>query len=205
MDNPMHPPWFMGHIEWLEVSLFTLFGIIIVILLTQCRLRTYKNPTDALKSPHLERNRHWRSIPEIQLLVLGLPLELLWEVAQFPLYTVWHEGDWNYILYGLVHCTLGDLIILLVAYWIVALLNRNRYWYLNSILPNGVLFITLGIIYTIYSEISNVRIKGTWDYTELMPIVPVVGIGAMPFLQWILIPPVLLWLMRLLTLAPARP
>ncbi len=26
----------------------------------------------------------------------------------------------------------------------------------------------------LYSEIMNVRIKGTWGYTELMPIVPIV-------------------------------
>jgi hypothetical protein len=34
-----------------------------------------------------------------------------------------------------------------------------------------------------------------------MPLVPVVGVGLMPLLQWLLIPPVLLWLMRL-TQAP---
>ncbi len=201
----MHPPWFMGHIEWLELGLFILFSVVILALLTQCRQRRHMKPAVVRKPPLPETGRLWRSIPEIQLLVLALPLELLWEVAQFPLYTVWHEGDWNYILYGLAHCTLGDLIILLVAYWVVALLNRDRNWHLNTVLPNGVLFMVLVVVYTIYSEIMNVNIKGTWDYTELMPIVPVVEIGAMPFLQWVLIPPVLLWLMRLLTLASVRP
>jgi hypothetical protein len=205
MERTMHPPWFMGHIEWLELGLFGLFSVVIFVLLTQCRQRQHIEPTATQKPTLPVKSMHWRSIPEIQLLVLALPLELLWEVAQFPLYTVWHEGDWSYISYGLAHCTLGDLIILLVAYWIVALLNRNRHWYLNNILPNGALFLVLGAVYTIYSEISNVRIKGTWDYTDLMPIVPVADIGAMPFLQWILIPPVLLWLMRLLTLSPDRP
>ena len=47
----------------------------------------------------------------------------------------------------------------------------------------------------------NVRIKGTWGYTELMPIVPGVEIGGTPFMQWLLIPPILLWLMRLTWLA----
>ena len=75
----------------------------------------------------------------MQLLTLALPLELLWEVARFPLYTVWHESDWSYILYGLAHCTLDDLLILLVVYWVVALLNRNRRWYLDSVVTNGFL------------------------------------------------------------------
>jgi hypothetical protein len=204
MESPMHPPWFMGHLEWLELGLFTLFSIAILALLTQFLRRRPMEPTTELKSPLPKSSKLWHSVPEIQLMMLALPLELLWEVAQFPLYTVWHEGDWNYILYGLAHCTLGDLIILLAAYWVVALLNRDRNWHLNTVLPNGALFVVLGAVYTVYSEIMNVRIKGTWDYTELMPIVPVVDIGAMPFLQWILVPPVLLWLMRLLMIAPAR-
>lgn len=127
--------------------------------------------------------------------MFGLPLELLWEIAQFPLYTIWHEGEWHYIIYALVHCTLGDLLILLVVYWTVALLNRNRFWYRTSILVNGFLFTLLGLAYTIFSELMNVNVKGAWDYTELMPIIPVIGIGGMPFMQWVLIPPVLLWLM----------
>lgn len=129
--------------------------------------------------------------------MFSLPLELLWEVAQYPLYTVWQKGDWSYILYGLVHCTLGDLLILLVIYWGVALLSQDRHWYRSDFLVNGVLFTLLGLGYTIYSELVNVNIKGNWAYSELMPIIPVINIGGTPFLQWVLIPPVILWLMRL--------
>lgn len=204
MDMPIHTPWSMGHLEWVELGLFVLLTIVILVLLVRLRQRRHVEPSVVLLPPPPKKSWHWRAIPEIQLLVLALPLELLWEVAQFPLYTVWHEGDWNYILYGLAHCTLGDLIILLVIYWIVALLNRDRNWHINTVLPNGFLFTVLGVVYTVYSEIMNVRIKGTWDYTVLMPVVPVIEIGAMPLMQWILIPPVLLWLMRLLTLNPAR-
>lgn len=200
----MHHTLFMGHLEWLELGFFTLLAIALVGLLMQCRQHARTEPERRKPPRLLMRGRDWRSVPEIRLLVLALPLELLWEIAQSPLYTVWHEGTWSYILYGLAHCTLGDLIILLVAYWIVALLNQDRNWYLSNVFPTGFLFVMLGTVYTIYSEINNVRVKGTWNYTDLMPIVPVVDIGAMPLMQWILIPPVLLWLMRLLALSPAR-
>ncbi|MBI3345037.1 MAG: hypothetical protein HY028_09335 [Gammaproteobacteria bacterium] len=43
---------------------------------------------------------NWRHIPEVRLLVLGLPLQVLWETAQLPLYTVWYQKGWGYILYG---------------------------------------------------------------------------------------------------------
>jgi len=204
MDMPMHPTLSMGHLEWLELGFFALLAVAVLVLLMQCRQRPRTQP-ERPETPRLAIQRwDWRSVPEIRLLVLALPLELLWEIAQFPLYTVWHDGTWSYILYGLAHCTLGDLMILLVGYWLVALLNRDRDWYLNTVLPNGFLFVMLGGVYTVYSEIANVRITGTWGYTDLMPIVPVVDIGAMPLLQWVLIPPVLLWLMRMLALSPAR-
>ena len=190
----MHTNWFMGYQEWFEIAIFCLLAVIALALLTQCRPSRATSFTPSIPQPP---QRKWLSIPEIQLLMFGLPLELLWEIAQFPLYTVWQEGDWSYILYGLAHCTLGDLLILLIIYWIVALLNHSRYWYRSNILVNGSLFTLLGLGYTIYSEIVNVSIKENWDYTELMPIVPVIEIGGMPFMQWVLVPPVLLWLMRM--------
>lgn len=128
--------------------------------------------------------------------MIGLPLELLWEIAQFPLYTVWHQNDWGYIAYGLIHCTLGDLLILLIVYETVVLLSRNRHWYTGTIFANGALFTLLGVAYTVFSELMNVRVKGTWGYTDVMPIVPFLGTGGAPFLQWLLIPPIILWLMR---------
>lgn len=201
MDKSMGLPWHMTYPEWLELGFFAVLTLIVLVFMTRYR---YQSPAPGAKTLTTFRFTGWRFVPEIQLIMLALPLELLWEIAQFPLFTVWQEGDWSYILYGLAHCTLGDLIILLIAYWLVALLSSNRYWYRVSILPSGLLFTALGVAYTIYSEIVNVRIKGTWDYTELMPIVPVINIGGMPFLQWVLIPPILLWLMRLVTFNSAH-
>lgn len=132
------------------------------------------------------------------MLLLALPFEALWEIAQFPLYTVWHENGWSYILYSLAHCTVGDLLILLICYELVALLNRNRYWFASNTLRNGLLFTAAGAAYTIYSETVNAGPAGAWNYTEHMPIVPLLGIGLTPLLQWLLIPPVLLGFLRAL-------
>lgn len=142
--------------------------------------------------------RAWLEIPEYQLLILAIPIQLLWEIAQLPLFTIWHESDWSYILYALIHCTIGDLLILLIAFWLVSLLNKSRFWFSSPSLLNITLFTLSGLGYTIYSEIINTRIKDSWSYTDLMPIVPIIEIGGMPFLQWLLIPPLLIWLMQLM-------
>ena len=138
----------------------------------------------------------WRQQPELRLLAFALPLETLWEIVQLPLYTVWREHAWGYILYSVAHCTAGDLLILLACFELVALLNRDRRWYHTRSGFNALLFTLAGAAYTTYSEIVNTGLAGSWGYTEYMPIVPILNIGAAPLLQWIMIPPLLLWLMR---------
>jgi len=197
----------MSHFHWselLEIGGFILLVLIALVLIAHLLVFNNGTTSDKNISAVIKPYRGRMNIPEAALVVLALPLQLLWEIAQFPLYTVWHEGDWGYILYGLVHCTLGDLMIILSVFWIVALLNRSRHWIYSPSLNNIVLFTIIGLGYTIYSEIVNTRIKGTWGYTELMPIVPVIDIGGMPFLQWLLIPPILIWLINLISLQYKR-
>lgn len=145
---------------------------------------------------HYQHMNTWRHLPETRLLALGLPLHLTWESAQLPLYTLWREAEWDYILYSLAHCTLGDMLILLLCYEFIVLLKRNRHWLDSTTLWNGLAFTALGAGYTVYSEITNVYLEKTWAYTEMMPRVPFIGVGLAPLLQWTIIPPLMLWLLR---------
>ncbi len=190
-EHEVTPPFHMGPEIWTELRLFWLLVPMMIALLV-ASLVSGRSP----RQPETQLPHRGSAIPELQLLRLALPLELLWEIAQFPLYDVWYQGTWSYILYGLAHCTLGDLLILLAAYELVALLAGGRTWYRNTPSAGSLLLTFLGVVYTVYSESVNVRIKGTWGYTDLMPIVPLLNIGGAPFLQWLLIPSVLIWLMR---------
>lgn len=197
MNSPMHPYAHFNWFELLEIGLFVFLVLFFLTFLFHFFILTPAHNERSKDDIAPEKTQYWKETPEFLLLMLSVPLQLLWEIAQFPLYTVWHDGNWSFILYGLIHCTLGDLLILLSVFWLVALFNRSRYWAFSPSIPNIVLFTVLGLTYTIFSEILNTRIKGTWGYTELMPIVPVIEIGGMPFLQWLLIPPVLIWLMKI--------
>ena len=149
MDSATH---IMSHFHWvelLEVFGFILLSFIVLVLIVLLIAFNRRPDSRQNSNAFTRRNRNWINIPEATLVIFALPLQLLWEIAQFPLYTVWHEGDWGYILYGLVHCTLGDLMIILSVFWFVSLLNRSRRWIYSPSLNNIVLFTILGLGYTL--------------------------------------------------------
>jgi hypothetical protein len=48
--------------------------------------------------------------------------------------------------------------------------------------------ILLGLCYTVFSEWLNTQVRQSWSYTEAMPLVPPLGTGLAPLLQWLIVP-----------------
>jgi hypothetical protein len=113
----------------------------------------------------------------------------IWEAVQLPLYTVWSQGDRRRILVALAHCTAGDLLIASSSL-VIALLLAGGGWPAQDDSYRRVawLAILLGVAYTLFSEWLNVEVLKSWAYSPLMPVVPGLGIGLSPILQWILLP-----------------
>ncbi len=132
-------------------------------------------------------------VPERKLVQWGFGLNLAWELAQTPLYADSGRGL-SYLAWTRLHCTVGDVLILLAAFWLTAGLHRSRHWYLDSIFLGGAAFSGIGLAYTTWSEWVNTSIRSSWTYQPEMP--TIVGIGIAPLLQWILIPPVIVALLR---------
>ena len=59
-------------------------------------------------------------------------------------------------------------------------------------------FVTLGtgVAYTIFSEWLNIVVRQSWAYSEAMPVVPLIGVGLSPLLQWLVIPGVAMLVVR---------
>jgi hypothetical protein len=55
-----------------------------------------------------------------------------------------------------------------------------------------------GTAYTIFSEWMNTTVSGAWTYAEAMPTLELASleIGASPLAQWLLLPPLALYLAR---------
>jgi hypothetical protein len=110
-----------------------------------------------------------------------------WEIAQLPLYTIWMAETDAEIVFALVHCTVGDVLIAAGSLGLAVLVMgrnslRRQFWSVAYIT------ISLGVGYTIFSEWLNVSVRGNWAYAPIMPVLPILGTGLSPLLQWIVGP-----------------
>ena len=123
-------------------------------------------------------------------------LNLLWELAQLPLYTIWREAPPAEIAYAVAHCTTGDLLIGSAALVLALFATRShalRTWNWTGIALTAVL---IGVGYTAFSEWMNTSLRASWQYSSLMPRIELgsVSIGLSPLAQWLIVPPLAMWL-----------
>jgi hypothetical protein len=114
---------------------------------------------------------------------------LAWESAQLPLYTIWAAGRPAELLYAVLHCTLGDVLIATGALGL-ALAIAGGGWPASgrAYIAVAALAVAFGLGYTVYSEWLNVAVRQSWAYAPWMPRVPPLGTGLAPLLQWIAVP-----------------
>lgn len=113
---------------------------------------------------------------------------LLWESVHLPLYTLWAESDSAELVFTVLHCTVGDLMIAMISLVIAQLLTSNFSLSQRLAAPAIALTIALGLTYTIFSEWLNISIRESWAYSELMPVIPIIDAGLSPVAQWLVLP-----------------
>jgi len=107
--------------------------------------------------------------------------------AAAAFYTLWSTGTPRAIGFALVHCTGGDFLITTATFSAAAMLARHWRWPAFG-WRMALAAILLGAGYTILSEWLNVEIRRTWSYAAAMPVVPWLGTGLAPLLQWLVVP-----------------
>ncbi|MFU4581410.1 hypothetical protein ACM71K_30300 [Pseudomonas aeruginosa] len=144
--------------------------------------------TDTDTPRHWHEDSHvWRFICVRYLIVLA-SFNLLWEIAQLPLYTLWAEAPPSAIAYAVLHCTLGDILIGVLALLAALIatragpLERWRWWRI------GGTAVGFGLAYTALSEWLNTTVLMSWAYSEWMPLTPILALGISPLLQWLVVP-----------------
>ncbi|MFU0505302.1 hypothetical protein [Pseudaminobacter sp. NGMCC 1.201702] len=147
-----------------------------------------EHPTEPHITPWLSTLRRY-----LLVVVSGM---LIWETLHLPLYTIWREGTTGELVFAVVHCTGGDVLIALSSLVLSLMLLGTRNWPSRRYVPVAALTIIFGISYTIFSEWLNIVVRESWAYSDFMPIIPVIDTGLSPVAQWVVVPLIAFWWAR---------
>lgn len=113
---------------------------------------------------------------------------LIWEFVHIPLYTLWETGSTGEIVFAVIHCTGGDILIALSAIMLALFLVGSSAWPGDGMHRVVAPTVGIGLGYTVFSEWLNIEVRQAWAYGDLMPVIPVIDAGLSPVLRWILVP-----------------
>ncbi|MCC5971656.1 MAG: hypothetical protein JJU15_17060 [Pararhodobacter sp.] len=135
-------------------------------------------------------------VPELPVAFFSFILHFVWEFAQVPTYAGMAEmAHWEAIKLCM-SATFGDVGFALTAFWTASLAVRSRDWILRPTRVPVAVFVAVGILLTVGFEYYYTNISLRWTYSDLMPLVPPFDTGLSPLLQWLVIPPFVIWLTR---------
>ena len=135
-------------------------------------------------------------LPEINVALFAFLLNFVWEFGQVPFYRdLPSQGHWASIkLCG--RATLGDAVIAVVAFWVVAALVASRWWITAPSAVHVACFVGVGLASSTALEWMAIHVQARWAYGTSMPMVPVLRVGLAPVLQWVIVPPLVVWFVK---------
>ena len=128
--------------------------------------------------------------------LLAFGSNLVWEIAQVRLYTLWADEKGPTIAWALFHCSVGDVMIASAMYAVAGIALRSANWPTSHPWTGGAIVVIGAMAYTAWSEWYNVYRAGNWGYASSMPLI--YGIGLSPLLQWIILPAAMVSVFRAL-------
>ncbi|MDT8436332.1 MAG: hypothetical protein RRA92_06205 [Gemmatimonadota bacterium] len=136
-------------------------------------------------------------LPELAFALFAFLLNFVWEMLQVPFFVgVPLMPHWDAVLFC-TRATLGDAGIAVVAFWLVAgTTAAGRGWALRPGRRHVIAFVAAGVGITAVLEIFFTRVWPRWTYSQMMPILPLLDVGVVPILQWVVLPPLIVWLVR---------
>lgn len=115
-----------------------------------------------------------------------------WEFLQVPLYAGMATAPhWEATLLCTL-ATIGDAFIMCLAFLVVSLATRSRTWLQHGDRRTQAAFVAAAFLISMTFEVVNIYVLARWSYAPAMP--QAVGLGLSPVVQWLLLPPLTLWL-----------
>ncbi len=133
--------------------------------------------------------------PEVPLAAFAFLMHFVWEMLQTPLFVGMPTmAHWPATLFCL-WATLGDVVIAIAGFEAASLVRRDRGWFLAPARFELAAYYCVGVLATMALEWHAIG-WGRWSYAASMPLLPILGTGLAPLLQWILLPGPVLYLLR---------
>ena len=125
-------------------------------------------------------------IPELPLAGFGFLAHFVWEMLQVPWFI------------GMADAPHGSVVglCLRASFWLSSIACGNRRWLLEGVRKPAVILVVTALVVTIVLEWLATGPMERWVYADSMPIIPLLGVGLAPVLQWLLLPPLIMWLAR---------
>lgn len=131
--------------------------------------------------------------PWVALATFSAVLNFLWEMVVMPAYEVRSTSGAGVGIAMCLLATFGDVGITLGSYAVAASIATRR-WLMRPAVAPFLTYLAAGLVMTIAFEYVNVYMLHRWSYAPRMQVMG--GIGVLPLLQWIVLPPIVLWLAR---------
>ncbi|MBI2099737.1 MAG: hypothetical protein HYT48_00135 [Candidatus Vogelbacteria bacterium] len=129
----------------------------------------------------------------IFLSLIAFVLHIVWENAQAPLFQGYVSFSLHFpmCLIG----TVGDVVITLFVYSIVALLKNDFGWIIALNKKDIVALVIIGFFIALGIE-QHALLFGRWAYADAMPIIPYLKVGLAPIFQMIFLLPISIYLTK---------
>ena len=120
----------------------------------------------------------------------AVALNFLWEMAQAYAYTGMPPSAFEATLMCAL-ASLVDGILVLAIFWAgVAVFSRTD-WVERPGFPGYFFMVAAGFLISIIVELNAVYRVGKWGYGTFMPMLPSFGVGILPVIQMIVLPPLI--------------
>jgi hypothetical protein len=142
-----------------------------------------------MNSPAVETQRgaRWRQL--LAIFVVAVLFSYPWELAQSPLYA--GMGHFSVVWWHCFVASLGDGLLVLFIFLACWLALHRRDWIDRPGIRGYVLMLAVGWSIGVSVEWVAVHVVGGWAYTAQMPLVPGLGVGAVPVAQMLVLPPLI--------------
>lgn len=148
-----------------------------------------------MRAPRSRTHRLSRA-PEAHIATFAFLLNYPWEMLQAPLFEGLSSGaHWEQVRLCTA-ATFADALISLMSYWTAAVVSKSRSWLLRPPAKGWVAHMAAGLAITVAGEALATGPLGLWDYAPTMPLLPGAKIGLGPVLQWLILPPLIVWFAR---------